>query len=151
MTCVVRRIARSINSAECFRAGRSSENDSKRSANGDGRHTKLWLQSNLRVRIVDPKYKKGKYYKVKVSILYKLFSSSHPSASTLRSVSPMFSIFCHLSRHPVSGLIVFHQVSPSQLWSASVSLSICNIFLVASSLSRLCKCPNHLELISLRI
>ena len=123
MTCVVRRISCSINSTECFRAGRSSENDSKRSANGDGRHSKLWLQSNLRVRIVDPKYKKGKYYKVKVSIVYKMFSPSHLSASTLRSV-PMFSFFCHLCRHLVSGHILFHQVSPSQLWSASISRSI---------------------------
>ena len=37
---------------------------------------------------------------------------------------PVFSVFCHLSRHLVSGHIVFHQVSPSQLWSALISLSI---------------------------
>ena len=37
---------------------------------------------------------------------------------------PMFSVFCHLSRHLVSCHILFHQVSPSQLWSASISLSI---------------------------
>ena len=37
---------------------------------------------------------------------------------------PMFSVFCHLSRHLVSCHIIFHQVSPSQLWSASISLSV---------------------------
>ena len=94
----------------------------------------------------------------------------------------------HLSCHLVSGRILFHQVSPSQLssgfwpyplspglpisvviWFQSISsftrsphLSfglprfrfpstfICNIFLVASSLSRPCTCPNHLNLFSLR-
>ena len=46
----------------------------------------------------------------------------------------------------VSGHILFHHVSPSTLWFASISLSIsviCNIFLMASSLSHLCTCPNH--------
>ncbi len=50
-------------------------------------------------------------------------------------------VFCHLSRHLVSSHILFHHVSPSQLWSASISLPItliCNIILVASSLYRLC-------------
>ena len=37
---------------------------------------------------------------------------------------PVSSVLCHLSRHLVSGNIVFHQVSPSQLWSASISLSV---------------------------
>ena len=37
---------------------------------------------------------------------------------------PMCSVSRHLSRHLVSGHIVFHQVSPSQLWSASISLFI---------------------------
>ena len=36
----------------------------------------------------------------------------------------MFSVFCHLSRHLVSGRILSRHVSPSQLWSASISLSI---------------------------
>ena len=63
---------------------------------------------------------------------------------------PVSSVLCHLSSHLVSGHIVFHQVSPSQLWSASISLSFCNIFLVASSLSLLCTWPNHLNLFSLR-
>ena len=58
---------------------------------------------------------------------------------------PMFSVFCHLSHHRTGFWpFLFHQVSPSQLWFASISLSIsviCNIFLVASSLSRLCTCP----------
>ena len=48
---------------------------------------------------------------------------------------PMFSVFCHLSCHLVSWHILFHQVSPSQLWSASISL-------VALSLSHLCTCPS---------
>ena len=39
---------------------------------------------------------------------------------------PMFSVFCHLSNccHLVSCHILFHQVSPFQLWFASNSLSI---------------------------
>ena len=52
---------------------------------------------------------------------------------------PMFSVFRHISRHLVSGDILFHRVSPSQLSSASILLPstvICNIFLVASPLSR---------------
>ena len=32
---------------------------------------------------------------------------------------PMFSVFCHLCCHLISCHIVFHRVSPSQLWSAS--------------------------------
>ena len=37
---------------------------------------------------------------------------------------PVPSVLCHLSRHLVYCHIVFHQVSPSQLWSTSMSLSI---------------------------
>ena len=37
---------------------------------------------------------------------------------------PVSSVLCHLCRHLVSGHIAFHQVSPSQLWSASIPLSI---------------------------
>ena len=37
---------------------------------------------------------------------------------------PVSSVLCYLSCHLVSGHIVFHQVSPSQLWSASILLSI---------------------------
>ena len=37
---------------------------------------------------------------------------------------PVSSVLCHLSRHLVSGHIVFHQVSPSQLWSASIYLFV---------------------------
>ena len=62
----------------------------------------------------------------------------------------MFSVLCYLSCHLVSGHILFHKVSPSQRWSALISLSICNIFLVASSLSRLCTCPCHLNLFSMQ-
>ena len=61
--------------------------------------------------------------------------------------------FCHLSRHLVSVHIIFHQVSPSQRWPASISFPytvIWNTFLVASSSSRLYTCPNHLNLFFLR-
>ena len=37
---------------------------------------------------------------------------------------PVSSVLCHLSRHLLPGHIVFHQVSPSQLWSASISFSV---------------------------
>ena len=37
---------------------------------------------------------------------------------------PVSSVLCHLSCHLVSGHIVFHQFSASQLWSASISLSV---------------------------
>ena len=67
---------------------------------------------------------------------------------------PVFLVFCHLSRYLVSGHILFYQVSPSRLWSASISLSIyCHLFYLSRgliSLSRLCTCPNHLNLFSLR-
>ena len=57
---------------------------------------------------------------------------------------PMFSAFCHLSRHLVS-------LPPDLAISALVCLDIafCNtcIFHVASSLSRLCTCPNHLNIV----
>ena len=63
----------------------------------------------------------------------------------------MFSVFWHLSRHLVSGHILFHQVSPSQLWSASISLSIYmksvksflwpHLYLASAHI-----CPNHLNL-----
>ena len=58
-----------------------------------------------------------------------LLTYSHLSASTLRGVPdhdmPVSSVLCHLGRHLASGHVVFHQVSPSQLWYASISLSIC--------------------------
>ena len=44
---------------------------------------------------------------------------------------PMFSVVCHFSRHLDSCHILFHEVSPSQLWSASIaSAAICNIVLI---------------------
>ena len=63
---------------------------------------------------------------------FNVFSPSHLSAAdTLHFVvcrlghdMPVSLVLCHLSRHRVSGRILFHQVSPSQLWSASISLSI---------------------------
>ena len=57
---------------------------------------------------------------------------SYLSTSTLHSVParimtcqrmPMCSVFWHLSCHLVSCHILFHQVSPSQLWAASILLS----------------------------
>ena len=83
---------------------------------------------------------------------------SHLSASTLRSVPARIMTcqclrFCHLSRHLVSDHIVFTRSRhpsfglPRFLFP---STSICNIFLVASSLFLLCTCPNHLNLFFLR-
>ena len=37
---------------------------------------------------------------------------------------PVSSVLCHLCRHLVSGHIVSHQVSPSQLWSPTIPLSV---------------------------
>ncbi|KAK2187174.1 hypothetical protein NP493_173g04014 [Ridgeia piscesae] len=51
------------------RSDKSSEHKSKHSSNGSGRHKKLWLQSNLRVRIVDSHYMNGKYFKNEVVIV----------------------------------------------------------------------------------
>ena len=90
------------------------------------------------------------------------FLPSHLSASILRSVPARImtcqclrSVLCHLSRHLVSGYIVFHQSChlsfglprfrfPFTVFSSTIS------FLVASPLARLCTCPNHLNLFSLR-
>ena len=84
---------------------------------------------------------------------------SHVFAYTLRSV-PAWIMTCQCCRSSAISVVIwflpiyilFHQVSPSQLWSTSISLSIyCHIiFLVASSLPRLCTCPNHINLFSLR-
>ena len=92
-----------------------------------------------------------------------LFSPPHLSSSTLRSMSAgittcqylMYSVFRHLSRHLVSGHILFHQVSPSQLWFASISLSIyCIVKYISRGLIFISPVhmsyPNHLDLFSLR-
>ena len=67
---------------------------------------------------------------------------------------PVSSVLCHLSSHLVSGHIVFHQVSPSQLWSASISLSfylhLQYLSRVVIFISPLYMWPNHLNLFSLR-
>ena len=85
---------------------------------------------------------------------------SYLSASTLRSAGsnhdmPMFSVFCHFGRHLVFGhissFIRSRHLSFGLLRFRFPSTGICNIFLVASSLSRLCTCPNHLNLFSVRI
>ena len=64
-------------------------------------------------------------------------------------------VFSFLPCQPSSGFWPY-PLSPGLTISALVCLDfafaptvICNIFLVASSLSRLCTCPNHLNLFSL--
>ena len=77
----------------------------------------------------------------------------HRPGDPQTKILPTPVVFCHLSRHLVSVHIIFHQVSPSQRWSASIYVPytvIWNIFLVASSSSRLYTCPNHLNLFFLR-
>ena len=54
-------------------------------------------------------------------LIYRLYTSQFAG---LHHDMPVFSVLCHLNRHLVSCHILFHQVSPSQLWSASISLSI---------------------------
>ena len=81
--------------------------------------------------------------------------SSHLSVGS-NHYMPMFSVFRHLSRH----LLSCHDTSFSVTRSPQLrfglprfrlpSTVICNIFLVASSLSRLYTCPNHLNLFSQR-
>ena len=88
-----------------------------------------------------------------------LFSPSHLSTSTLRCV-PAWIMTCHCLRSSaISVAIWFLAISffiRSRLLSFGLprfcfpSTVICNIFLVASSLSHLCTCPNHLNLFSLR-
>ena len=86
----------------------------------------------------------------------KAFSPSHLSASTLRSVPARIMTCQCLRSSAISVVIWFLAISsftrsrfglPRFLFP---STSICNIFLVASSLSLLCTCPNHLNLFSLR-
>ena len=78
-------------------------------------------------------------------------SPSHLSASTLRSVQVRM-MTCQCLRSSAISVVIsrYRHLSfglPRFLFPSTV---ICNIFLVASSLSRLCTCPNHLNLFSLR-
>ena len=90
-----------------------------------------------------------------------LFSPSHLSASTLRSVPARIMPRQCLRSSAISVVIWFLAISsfarsrhlsfafglPRFLFPSTV---ICNIVLVASSLYLLCTCPNHLNLFSLR-
>ena len=85
--------------------------------------------------------------------------SAHLSASTRRSV-PARIITCQRLRSSAISVVTWFLAISSFTRSRHLSFglprflfpstSICNIFLVASSLSLLCTCPNHLNLFSLR-
>ena len=94
-----------------------------------------------------------------ISLYLIVLSPSHLSASTLRSVPARITTCQCLRSSAISVVIWFLAISsftrsrhlsfglPRFLFPSTV---ICNIFLVASSLSLLCTCPNHLNLYSLR-
>ena len=64
---------------------------------------------------------------------------------------PVFSVFCHLSRHlAISSCTGSRHLTFGLPRFRFPSTVICKIFLVASSLSRLCTCPNHINVFSLR-
>ena len=87
------------------------------------------------------------------------FSPSHLSASTLRSV-PARIMTCQCLRSSAISVVIWFLAISTFTRSRHLSIGlprflfpstvICNIFLVASSLSLLCTCPNHLNLFSLR-
>ena len=90
-----------------------------------------------------------------VFVLNVFFSPSHLSASTLRSVRALIMTCQCLRSSAISVVICFwpYRFSPALAGLPRFRFSstvICNIFLVASSLSRLCTCPNYLNLFSLR-
>ena len=84
---------------------------------------------------------------------------SHLSASTLRSV-PARIMTCQCLRSSAISVVIWFLAISSFTRSRHLSFglprflfpstSICNMFLVASTLSLLCTCPNHLNLFSLR-
>ena len=88
-----------------------------------------------------------------------VFSHSHLSASTLHSV-PAQIMTCQCLRYSATSVVIRFLAILSFTRTRHLSFGlprfrfqssvICNIFLVASSLSRLCTCPNHLNLFSLR-
>ena len=87
------------------------------------------------------------------------FSPSHLSASTLRSV-PARIMTCQCPRSSAISVVIWFLAISSLTRSRHLSFGrprfrfpstvICKIFLVASSLSLLWTCPNHLSLFSLR-
>ena len=87
------------------------------------------------------------------------FSPSHLSASTLRIV-PARIMTCQCLRSSAISVVIWFLAISSFTRSRRLSFglprflfpstSICNIFLVASSLSLLCTWPNHINLFSLR-
>ena len=88
-----------------------------------------------------------------------VFSPSHLSASTLRSV-PARIMTCQCPRSSAISVVIWFLAISSLTRSRHLSFGrprfrfpstvICKIFLVASSLSLLWTCPNHLSLFSLR-
>ena len=86
-------------------------------------------------------------------------SPSHLSASILRSV-PASIMTCQCFRCSANSVVIWFLAISSFTRSRHLSFGlprfrfpstvICNIFRVASSLSRLCTCPNHPNLLSLR-
>ena len=89
----------------------------------------------------------------------RFYSSSHLSASTPRSV-PAWIMTCQCFQSSAISVVIWFLAVSSFTTSHRLSFDlprfrfpstvICNVFLVVSSLSCLCTCPNHLNLFSLR-
>ena len=96
---------------------------------------------------------------LKICSLINFFSPSHLFASTLRSV-PARIMTCQCLRSSAISVVIWFLAMSSFTMSRHLSFGlprflflspvICNIFLVASSLSPLCTCPNHLNLFTLK-
>ena len=94
-----------------------------------------------------------------IAYFWAIFHSSHLSASTLRSV-PARIMTCQCLRSSAISVVIWFLAISSFTGSRHLSFGlprfrfpstvICNISLVASYLSRLFTCPNHLNLFSLR-
>ena len=92
-------------------------------------------------------------------ITYTLLTCSPLSASTLRSV-PARIMTCQCLRSSAISVVIWFLAISTSTRSRHLSFGvprfifpstvICNISLVASSLSLLCTCPNHINLFSLR-
>ena len=93
-----------------------------------------------------------------------LFSSTHLSASTFRIV-PAKIMTCQCFLSPANSFVIWFLAISSFTRSRHLSFGlprflfpstvICNVFIMSSffynySLSRLCTCPNHLSIFSLR-
>ena len=88
--------------------------------------TDVYAYCRMHIQNVSPDYSLL-YLLVGVNKFHLSFSPIHLYTSYCAGLDhdmPMCSVLCPLSRHLVSGHIPFHQVSPPQLWSASISLSI---------------------------